>query len=533
MSYWRQMIVRKPVERILAEAESSERLHRILGPVALTSLGIGSVIGAGIFVTTGRVAALDAGPAMIVSYLIAAVGCALAALCYAEFASATPVSGSAYTYAYATLGELMAWIIGWDLILEYAMSSATVASAWTGYLNELLAALGWPQVPAQLSSHPFELVMVGGKPVQPWFNLPAVLIILAVTWVLVIGIRESARANTILVLVKLAVVLLVIGLGAYYIEPANWTSIPVDLRHQVPATTPAEVEAAVRSKWGLLGILGIHQVLVPLDDWVRSPFAPYGFSGVMLGSSIVFFAYIGFDAISTHAEEAARPQTDMPLAILAALAICTLLYMAVSAVITGMVPYPEIDVEAPLANAFSERAKTDQNPLLRVATVIIAGGGLAGMTSVLLVTYLSQARIFLAMARDGLLPPAFGRVHPRFRTPYLGTLWTGVIIALVAALTPITKLEEMVNIGTYLAFLVVAAAVLVLRVERPNMARPFRCPAVWFVAPAAIVVNLAMMLFLPADTWLRLVVWLVIGLVVYGLFGHRHSRLARETRPAA
>ncbi|MBI2824350.1 MAG: amino acid permease [Planctomycetia bacterium] len=518
----RQLLRKKSIETLLAEMAGEERLHRVLGPISLTALGVGAIIGAGIFVTTGRAAADDAGPAILVSYTVAALGCAFAALCYAEFSAMAPVAGSAYTYAYATLGELFAWIIGWDLMLEYAMSCATVASAWSGYWNEFLQSLHIPRVAGWLSNDPFSYssALEPDGPLQLSMNLPAVLIMLLITAVLVRGIRESATTNAALVIVKLAVVLFVVAIGWSYINRDNWTSIPIAERH-VPAD-PA-------SKWGMLGLLGLNEWLVPIDEKVRSPFAPYGLSGIMLGASIVFFAYIGFDSISTHAEEAKQPKRDVPFAILTSLALCTVLYIAVSAVITGMVPYPTIDAKAPIAVAFADKAAHENSGALHVATGIIAAGGLAGMTSVLLVTFLSQVRVFMAMARDGLLPPIFGHVHPKFRTPHLATMLTGAIICVICAFTPIKKLEEMVNIGTLMAFVVVCASVLILRVQRPSVERPFRCPMIYAVAPLGILVNLVLMLFLPWDTWLRLAVWLAVGLAIYFAYSRFHSKLSRET----
>lgn len=512
---WRQLFQKKSVELLLAEMAGEHRLERVLGPVALTALGLGAIIGAGIFVTTGRAAAIDAGPAIVVSYGIAALGCCLAALCYAEFAAMVPVSGSAYTYAYASLGELCAWIIGWDLILEYAMSCATVAAAWSEYLNEFLRAVGLPAVPARWCYDPFTEVEGG----RAFFNLPAVVILLLVTILLVRGIRQSATTNAVMVVIKLAVVVFVIALGWWYVEPANWFDIPTTDR--LAADDPA-------SKWGLLGMLGIDSWLVPIDEATRSNYTPYGFSGIMLGGSIVFFAFIGFDAISTHAEEARRPQRDVPIGIFASLILCTVLYIGVAAVITGMVPYPQIDLKAPVAAAFSQRAIEDESSLLRGAGGLISLGALAGMSSVLLVTFLSQARIFMAMSRDGLLPKIFRTVHPQWRTPHLATMLVGAIICFVAAVTPITKLEEMVNIGTLLAFVVVCGAVLVLRTSRPDAHRPFRCPMLFVIAPCGVLVNVTMMLFLPWDTWLRLFVWLALGLVVYFLYGRHHSTLGRN-----
>jgi amino acid transporter len=645
--FFRRLFATKSLEMLHAEmAEDEGRLRRVLGPVGLTSLGVGAIIGAGIFVMTGRAAANDAGPAIMLSFAIAGVGCALAAFCYAEFASLAPVAGSAYTYAYATLGELLAWIIGWDLVLEYAMSCATVAASWSKYLNELLLILFGPEyrVPDYLCHDPFS---------HPgaWFNLPAVLILGVVTVILVIGIRESAASNTALVLLKLSVVLFVIVVGAGYVSRANWFDIPAAERKTaeqilVPAVadelardeealsnaarnysklrfgkqgervvvelagkqqgglaitetgnlderadrlrgmavavflieraaqveaklaedgalTPAvkdrlnatvreqtprlpgtdEDRARVRAvldaareqapekataKWGLLGKAGFKDQLEKIDDSVRSNFMPYGLSGLMLGASIVFFAFIGFDSISTHAEEAVRPQRDVPIGILASLVLCTVLYIVVSGVITGMQEYQTINTETAIASAFRNKSEQVEggSPLLKAAAGLIATGALAGMTSVLLITFLSQARVFLAMARDKLLPPnVFGVVHPKFKTPHISTMLTGCVICTVAAFTPILVLEEMVNIGTLFAFVIVCAAVLILRIKRPEAKRPFRCPLVYVVAPLGIAVNLLMMLFLPVETWLRLIVWLGIGLVIYLGYGYRHSRL--------
>jgi amino acid transporter len=609
---WKQLFARKSLEMLHAEMKGENRLRRVLGPVGLTSLGIGAIIGAGIFVMTGRVAAENAGPAVMVSYAVAGLGCALAAFCYAEFASMAPVAGSAYTYAYATLGELLAWIIGWDLILEYAMSCATVASGWSEYFNKLTeVTLGW-KVPDYLSNDPFS--MAGA-----WLNLPAVLILLLVTTVLVIGIRESALSNTILVVIKLGVVLFVVVLGVGYINRDNWTAVPAeerklpeefliddmaeahakeekltgdaatqrtkDLQAQATAVYRTERAKAIRQElaqkgkvtpqtegrlqaieaefssklptkpedkkaveeilaksrakapskdaesWGLLGTIGLNRYLLPLDEKTRSNFTPYGLSGIMLGAALVFFAFIGFDSISTHSEEAIRPQRDVPIGIIASLFVCTILYVAVSAVITGMEPYPNINTKAAIAAAIDERANVENSPLLKASAALIAFGGLAGMTSVLLITFLSQARVFLAMARDGLMSPRiFGAVHEKFKTPHISTMLTGGVIMVVAAFTPIQTLEKMVNIGTLFAFIVVCAAVLILRVRRPEAHRPFRCPGLFVVAPLGILVNLTMMLFLPIETWERLVGWLLIGLVIYFGYSYRHSILGKRIK---
>jgi amino acid transporter len=608
---WKQLFATKSLETLQAEVKGDNRLLRALGPVSLTALGVGAIIGAGIFVMTGRVAAQDAGPAVVLSFVVAGVGCLFAALCYAEFASMVPVAGSAYTYAYATLGEVFAWIIGWDLVLEYAMACACVASSWSKYLNELLLFFGL-QVPPFLCSDPFS---TDGA----WFNLPAFLITLAVTAILVIGIKESATTNAIFVAIKVGVVLFVIGVGIAFISSRNWTEIPVadrllpeemlipslvkdhvegveklkgdaarartdqltketlatyKLEHRkrvaaellaagkhtadmaekmvadaekkygddLPKTdadralvakllAQAKEKAPSKSteKWGILGLVGLNKQLESIDDRVRSPFIPYGLAGIIFGASIVFFAYIGFDAISTQAEEARNPQRDVPLAILASLILCTALYIGVAAVITGMVPYPDISSEAAVAAAFRQAGQNQNIPMLRWAALLIAIGAIAGMTSVLMVTFLSQARIFLAMARDRLLPPGiFAAVHPVFRTPHRSTMLTGGIISLVAALTPIKDLEEMVNIGTLMAFVIVCAAVLLLRLRRPTAERPFRAPLLFLVAPLGILVNLIMMLFLPLATWARLVIWLIVGLVIYFGYGRRHSTIGQQ-----
>jgi APA family basic amino acid/polyamine antiporter len=566
--FWKQLWATKSLETLHKEMEGENRLRRVLGPVGLTSLGIGAIIGAGIFVTTGEAASTRAGPAVMLSFVVAGLGCALAALCYAEFAALAPVAGSAYTYAYATLGELLAWIIGWDLILEYAMSCATLAADWTKYFNVLLEICfgkEW-RVPEYLSGVPF------GPGAHGWLNLPAVVLMAVCTIVLVIGIRESVTTNAILVGIKLGVVLFVIGVGVGYVHTSYWTDIPPEKRkitdtaqllrerpdiaalvpgwesHSVPSgetlleehpeikkvVTPDELTEIEKmkgetAKWGLLSVLGLHHALEPLDDRARSPFMPYGLSGIMVGAALVFFAYIGFDAISTHAEEAKRPQRDVPFGIIASLVICTVLYLAVAAVLTGIQPYYQIDPEAGVAVAFQKLAEERSSWALSVSAGLIAAGALAGITSVILITFLSQARIFLAIARDGLLPNSiFGAVHPRFRTPHLSTILVGSVLCVVTAFTPIDVLFEMVNIGTLLAFIIVCAAVLILRFRRPDAPRPFRCPALYVVAPLGVLVNVLMMLFLPIDTWLRLVGWLVLGLLIYLFYGRRHSAIGQH-----
>ena len=571
---WSALFQRKSLENLLAEMHGDNRLHRVLGPLSLTSLGVGAIIGAGIFAMTGRVAAEDAGPAVILSFVVAGIACAMAALCYSEFAAMVPVAGSAYTYTYATLGELAAWIIGWDLILEYAMSCAVVAAHWTHYFDEFLYILFGVRLPPQLTSDFFTPVPTANGDVQAYCNLPAILIISLVTYILVIGIRESAITNTILVFVKTGVVLFVICLGAAYIQPVNWTGIApqqrrvsdlddyLDRNPEVAARVPKEkitpfttgdefvsanpdVVAGMPEselseikrlpnevkKWGLFGVFGVKNSLKRIDDQVRSPFMPYGFSGVMVGAALIFFAYIGFDSISTHSEEAINPQRDIPVGILASLGICTVLYMLVAGVITGMEPYHQINIGAPIAAAFRKQAELHSSPLLRASAALIATGALAGMTSVLLVTFLSQARVFLAMARDGLLPKSiFAEVHPKYRTPHRSTILTGAVIALSSGFLPIRVLEEMVSIGTLMAFALVCISVLLLRIRRPDLNRPFRCPIVFVVAPLGAFVNIAMMLFLPLDTWYRLVIWLGLGLAFYFGYGVWHSTLRQSSQ---
>ena len=476
---------RKPLKVLLEEAAGENRLRRVLGPVQLTALGVGAVIGAGIFVTTGEAAHNTAGPALMVSYVVAGITCIFAALCYAEFASMVPVAGSAYTYAYATLGKLFAWIIGWDLVLEYAVGSATVANGWSSYFQSLL-----PKdfLPVALSKPPivFDAKLEEFVATDGIINLPAVVIVLIVTAVLVKGIQESASFNATMVGVKVAAVLFVVLVGAFFINPDNWT-----------------------------------------------PFAPYGMGGMtffgsgkpvgmLAGAALIFFAYIGFDSVSTHAEEAKRPNKDVPIGIVASLVICTVLYIAVVAVLTGMVKYDQIDTGAGVSEAFKKVG-------LGWASVIIACAGVAGITSVLLVMMLSAPRVFLAMARDGMVPPSFfGAVHPKFRTPWKTTILIGCFVAVGAGLLPIGALLEMANIGTLFAFMIVCAAVLVMRKIHPGAERPFRCPLVPLVPILGIVLCLMLMLSLPIQNWYRLVGWLAIGLVIYFFYSRKHATRFRQ-----
>jgi basic amino acid/polyamine antiporter, APA family len=489
-----QLFAKKSLETLQAEAADDQRLRRVLGPVQLTALGVGAVIGAGIFVATGKAASETAGPALMVSYAVAGMVCVFAALCYAEFASMVPVAGSAYTYAYATLGELFAWIIGWDLVLEYAVGSATVANGWAGYFTKLLPKLGI-DIGSEWMSAP--IVYKGGAFIHTgaYLNVPAVVIVGVITLVLVKGISESARFNAAMVAVKVAAVLFVICVGAFFVNPDNWTPF-------------------APYGWTGINVFGLH---------ASGDFDSEGHPvGMLAGAGIIFFAYIGFDSVSTHAEEAKNPRRDVPIGIIASLVICTVLYVAVVAVLTGMVSYGSIDVNAGVSSAFSQKG-------LVWAETIIAIAGVAGITSVLLVMMLSGPRVFLAMARDGLVPKSFfAAVHPKFRTPHKSQILIGCFAALLAGLLPIGALLHLTNIGTLFAFVVVCAAVLVMRKTNPHAERPFRCPFVPLVPILGVVTGLMLMFSLPAANWKRLAAWLGLGLIIYFAYGKRHSVLARK-----
>jgi basic amino acid/polyamine antiporter, APA family len=525
------LFARKPMSMLLEESKEagSHSLKRTLGPFQLTALGVGAIIGAGIFVLSG-LGAHYAGPGLMLSFVLSGMGCAFAGLCYAEFAAMIPLAGSAYTYAYATLGELFAWIIGWDLTLEYAMGASTVSSGWSNHFIELLnifhikmplwlaydhwTALATAKkiVARQMAQSSDSLLIPGTQAfldkvdaimamqspdlmqrahdlvnaprvfgMEIGFNLPAFIIALVITAILVVGIKESARFNATIVVIKVAVVLFVIALGSRYISTANW---------------------------GM--------------DW--HSFAPMGFSGIGAGAAYIFFAYIGFDAVSTTAQEAKNPQRDLPIGIIVSLLVCTVLYIAVAGVLTGMVHWQDINIEAPIARAFMDRG-------LSTASHIITLGALAGLTSVMLVMLLGQTRVLYAMANDGLLPKKFfAAIHPKFRTPYKNTMLVGLLAAIVGSVTPIDDIGKMVNIGTLLAFVIVCIAVMILRSTNPGQARPFRTPWVPVVPILGIIFNGYMMYKLGWVNWARLIVWLVIGLVIYFAYSRHHSRVSKLER---
>lgn len=457
----------KPINLILKQSDEGEHgLKRTLTAFSITLLGIGAIVGTGIFVLTGVAAAKYAGPGLILSFIIAGIVSGLAAICYAEFASTVPIAGSAYTYSYATLGELIAWIIGWDLILEYAVGAAAVSIGWSGYVVDLFKSALGITIPKALTMSPF----AGGI-----INVPSVLIILLVTCLLVLGTSESAKVNNVIVVIKLLVIVFFIVIGFGHINPANWT-----------------------------------------------PFLPYGVGGVFGGASIIFFAYIGFDQISTSAEEARNPARDLPIGIFTSLLICTVLYILVTAILTGMVSYSKLDVPSPVSHALILLG-------LNTAGSIISVGAICGLTTVLIVLLYGQSRIFFSMSRDGLLPNFFSRVHPRFRTPYLSSMLVGLFVAAVAGLTPIDIVAELTNIGTLAAFVLVSAAVLILRRTQPDLRRGYRVPLVPFIPILSILASIVLIVSLPLVTLLRFVIWLALGLVIYFLYSRWHSHLNRDT----
>ncbi len=505
------LLAKKPLNVILGEAsETGEHaLKRALGPTNLISLGIGAIIGTGIFVLTGAAAAQYAGPAIVISFIVAAIACVFAGLCYAEFAAMIPVAGSAYTYGYATLGEIFAWIIGWDLILEYAFGAATVASGWSGYVLSFLGEFGivvsprWAGAPgtefvffqnhwANLSKSMTALQQAGIDPatlphMTSSFNLFGFLGICAVTIILVIGIKESANFNSFIVIVKVCVLLIFLGLGINYI-----------MGHGSQAT----------ANW--------HPFIPPNTG----KFGEYGWSGIVRAAGVIFFAYIGFDAVSTAAQEAKNPKRDMPIGILGSLVICTILYILVAGVLTGLVNYKTLNIPDPIALGIDQTG-------VKWGSILVKLGAICGLSSTMVVMLLGQSRVFFSMSRDGLLPRWFSQVHPRFRTPYISSIFVGIFVAFFAALIPISVLGELVSIGTLLAFVIVCAGVWALRRKNPDQPRPFKTPWVPFTPIVGMAVSLLMMAGLPGDTWIRLVVWLVIGFVVYFTYGRHHSRVQR------
>jgi APA family basic amino acid/polyamine antiporter len=477
----------KSVEQSIADTdEPGRQLKKALGPLDLTVFGVGVIIGTGIFVLTGVAAGTVAGPAVSLSFVAAGIACALAALCYAEFASTVPVAGSAYTFSYASLGELVAWIIGWDLMLELALGAATVASGWSGYLRTVFHDTFHVTLPAWVDGN--------------HHNLVAAALVLVLTAVLCLGIRVSNAVNAVIVVVKVAIVLLVIVAGFTLVKTGNWN-------HFIPASG-SKAAPGGSSETTLIQDIGLGS-------------GTFGVGGIFTAAALVFFAFIGFDIVATAAEETKRPQRDIPIGIFASLGICTVLYVLVSLVVTGMVPYSKIDVNAPLARAFDTVGESG-------IAQVVSWGALAGLTTVTLILMLGQSRVFFAMSRDRLLPPVFASVSERFQTPYRTTLVTGVAVAVLAALVPLKTLADLVNIGTLFAFVVVALGVIVLRRTRPDLERAFRTPAVPLIPILSVLASVYLMLNLTTTTWLRFLVWMAVGLVVYFLYGARHSRLAAD-----
>jgi APA family basic amino acid/polyamine antiporter len=506
---------RRPIADLQAEAQGDARLNRALGGFNLTMLGIGAIIGAGIFVLTGKVAAVHAGPAVVLSFILAGTASVFAALCYSEFASLVPLSGSAYIYGYATLGEFFAWIIGWDLILEYAVGAITVSIGWSGYAVSFLGSIGI-HIPVELSSaYGMQFVdlpqafasslhlnagwneltkELAGQIAKAGidiatlphatsiFNLPAVFIVAVATTLLVVGVRESSRFNNVIVIIKLGVLLMFI-IGVFHaINPDNWKPF-------IPANTGARGD--------------------------------YGWSGVVMGAGLAFFAYIGFDAVSTAAQEARNPQRTVPIGIIVSLVICTLLYILVSGVATGVVPYHELNVPAPIALVADRAGLSWMGSIIKI-------GAIAGLSSTVLVMLFGQSRVFWAMSKDGLLPPFINKVHPKFRTPWITSIVTGVLVSIFAGVLRVDDAGNLCSIGTLLAFVIVSVGILMLRVKHPEVKPGFRTPAVWFVAPAGALSSLYLMIGLPAATWIRMIVWFAIGMVVYFGYSHRHSKIGRH-----
>ncbi len=475
------LLATKPLSRIIEESEGgAHTLKRTLGPMSLIALGIGAIIGAGLFSLTGIAAAENAGPAIALSFVLAAIGCAFAGFCYSEFATMIPIAGSAYTYAYATMGEFLAWIIGWDLVLEYAVGAATVSISWSAYVVSLLHDIGI-NLPPYLVASPWQPVQLpNGELVHGLINLPAVFIICVISLLLMIGIRESAGVNAVVVIIKVAVVLVFIGVGIWYVKGANYTPF-------IPENT--------------------------------GRFGEYGWSGILRAAGVIFFAYIGFDAVSTAAQEARNPQRDMPVGIIGSLVICTILYVAFSLVMVGLANYKEFKgVAAPVAVAIAYTPFKWLQPLIKLAII-------AGFTSVILVMLLGQSRVFFSMSRDGLLPKVFSEIHPRYRTPWRSNLLFMAFVSLFSAFAPISVVGHMTSIGTLFAFIIVCTGIMIMRRTQPDLPRPFRTPWVPLVPVLGILVNFAMMYGLGWENWMRLLVWLIIGLCIYFGYSRRHSNL--------
>jgi len=519
-----KLLITKPLGQLMQESKETGGLKRSLTALNLTTLGIGAIIGAGIFVLTGQAAAQYAGPAIVLSFIVSGLACGFAGLCYAEFASMIPIAGSAYTYSYATLGEFFAWIIGWDLILEYLFAASTVSVGWSGYVVSFLKDLNI-NIPAQFTGASGSVLInvpeMGWKPLTEAFagtlaasginvdslqhvtcilNLPAMFIVALLTTLLVIGIRESANFNNLMVITKVSVIILFIAIGFMFVKASNWH----------PFIPPNKVEATPISQYGSFW------------EWLRaysSEFGKYGISGIFRGAGVIFFAYIGFDAVSTAAQEARNPQRDMPIGILGSLGISTILYILVAIVLTGIVSYTTLNVPDPVAVGVDAMGKGMfwLRPIVKIAAI-------AGLSSVILVMLMGQPRIFFTMSKDGLLPPVFSKVHPRFKTPYVSTIITGSVAMVIAGILPISILGELVSIGTLLAFIIVCVSVLVLRKSKPDINRPFKTPWVPLVPILGAGICLLQMVALPLDTWLRLIIWMAIGFSIYFFYGVKHSK---------
>lgn len=523
-----KLFITKPLDQLMVESKDSGGLKRSLSALNLTTLGIGAIIGAGIFVLTGQAAAQYAGPAIVLSFIISGMACGFAGLCYAEFASMIPIAGSAYTYSYATLGEFLAWIIGWDLILEYLFAASTVSVGWSGYVVSFLRDLNINLSPKYIGATGTVLIDI---PNMGWqtltdnlakslaasgidadsltqvkciMNIPAMFIVALLSGLLVIGIRESANFNNIMVITKVSVIIIFIVIGFFFVKASNWH----------PFIPPNEVESTPVSEYG------------SFREWLKAysqSFGKYGIGGIFRGAGVIFFAYIGFDAVSTAAQEAKNPQRDMPVGILASLGISTILYILVAIVLTGIVSYTTLNVPDPVAVGVNAMGKGMfwLRPIVKIAAI-------AGLSSVILVMLLGQPRIFYSMSKDGLLPSVFSKVHPKFKTPYLSTIITGSVAMIIAGILPISILGELVSIGTLMAFIIVCISVLVLRKSRPDIHRPFKTPWVPAIPVLGAFICFIQMAALPRDTWLRLIIWMLVGFIIYFSYGIKHSKIRQN-----